>query len=791
MPNLLNASLPFSPSLNPTLDSLYNQLAAPLLDPVVGLTVGRSPQASAALDPTIQDPVTQDPATLDTGTSDRPSGATTANSIDLSTAIPIGSLNGRWVTTNSVGNRAVGDRDWWDIYQFQINAPSDLDVVLTGLSVNANVFLVRDWNGNNQIDLGDDSEEVLDGSINPGVADDAFRTLQLPTGIYYVLVSTTELFTNYSLTLTSDAAGSTFATARNLGFVGGTFPSRTVQDYVGPTDPDDIYRFQLSTASDVRIDLTNLSADADLFLARDANGNGRLDVGELIDSSILAGTTPDAIPVNGLAAGTYFIYVVPGVSTAATNYRLSLSAVPTNNVVFLAGSLGADRFTPSPTNRRTVISGNGNVDFGQGLTDELNLSTVFSTSARLNLTRLTGGGVAYDPGNGLRLFDSLTFSDGRQILFEGLDEIRFADVSINLANSPNDPLFGQQWNLHMMGVHTAWQLTTGSTQVAIGIQDTGLGFSAAGFIHTDLRTTRGLISTGNMADEFFREIDDEDFGFQPTSHGTAVQGIIAAVTNNQTGISGINWNSPMFNLDVLDGNVGDLTLAQATQYLVDNTVIAQGQRLVVNLSIGGGTIRPDFEQLVARYANQVLFVIAAGNDDVSLLDYPATLAQRYGNVIAVGASWGRTDADGFARTPGTSISYPRATLNHGIWGSNYGPGLTVMGPSEVPTTKASRVNGQTQFSYYDRRDDRFSLLDRSDNFNGTSAAAPNVAGVASLVWSANPTLTAGQVRQILSDTAYDLGAAGYDLVYGHGFVNADAAVRRAIALDSTRLTVLA
>lgn len=67
-------------------------------------------------------------------------------------------------------------------------------------------------------------------------------------------------------------------------------------------------------------------------------------------------------------------------------------------------------------------------------------------------------------------------------------------------------------------------------------------------------------------------------------------------------------------------------------------------------------------------------------------------------------------------------------------------------------------------------------------FDGTSASAPNVSGVASLVWSANPNLSATQIKQIMSQTAYDLGNRGYDYEYGHGFVNADAAVRRALAI---------
>jgi subtilisin family serine protease len=156
-------------------------------------------------------------------------------------------------------------------------------------------------------------------------------------------------------------------------------------------------------------------------------------------------------------------------------------------------------------------------------------------------------------------------------------------------------------------------------------------------------------------------------------------------------------------------------------------------------------------------------VIASGNENANSLSNPASLAVKYGNVIAVGASWGNQDVNGLPQAPGTRISYS------GRWGSNYGDGLTVMGPSEVIATSATPGTYGASFSY-------------ETQFNGTSAATPNVTGVASLVWSINPTLTANQVQTTLSETAYDLGARGHDRVYGHGFVNADAAVRRALAL---------
>lgn len=73
-------------------------------------------------------------------------------------------------------------------------------------------------------------------------------------------------------------------------------------------------------------------------------------------------------------------------------------------------------------------------------------------------------------------------------------------------------------------------------------------------------------------------------------------------------------------------------------------------------------------------------------------------------------------------------------------------------------------------------------LDLDDLNSMRRSQTSSLTTVASLVWSANPNLTAREVHTVLAQTAYDLGRAGYDLVYGHGFVNADAAVRRAIAL---------
>ncbi|NJO01471.1 MAG: S8 family serine peptidase, partial [Bacteroidia bacterium] len=62
-------------------------------------------------------------------------------------------------------------------------------------------------------------------------------------------------------------------------------------------------------------------------------------------------------------------------------------------------------------------------------------------------------------------------------------------------------------------------------------------------------------------------------------------------------------------------------------------------------------------------------------------------------------------------------------------------------------------------------------------FDGTSAACPQVSGVAALMLSANPTLTQAQVRTILQNTATDMGTTGFDNTFGFGRLNAQAALQ--------------
>ena len=143
-------------------------------------------------------------------------------------------------------------------------------------------------------------------------------------------------------------------------------------------------------------------------------------------------------------------------------------------------------------------------------------------------------------------------------------------------------------------------------------------------------------------------------------------------------------------------------------------------------------------------------VAAAGNDTVDqAVRFPANL----NSVIAVGA----VDKNGIiwdysCRGPELDLVAPT--------GENYGPG-------DVVTTDITGYYGFNHYGNY------------CFDFGGTSAACPQVAGVAALMLSINPTLTASRVKTILQSTADDLGTTVPNNTYGYGLVDAGAAVNKA------------
>lgn len=426
-----------------------------------------------------------------------------------------------------------------------------------------------------------------------------------------------------------------------------------------------------------------------------------------------------------LAAGNYWIYAEGtdniGNTARSSEFLLELLAFSSSsNQSVVLGDFTSNTHTFSGMTK-------GSVFLGRGGKDTLNFQNINFNDVTFSAnTRSIFGGTTFD---WLRIN-----STGYEVYFQGYETLQFSDRNISLSITPNDPSFNQQWNLQMMNVSGAWRFTTGATNVLLGVADSGLAIDSNNNpTNADLNGGR-TISSSNDSD-----IDLE-------GHGTNVTTILAADTNDGVGIAGINWNSAIYISRVFGTNA--MSFAEAALEQIQYAQ-ARGKKLVINMS-GEYTenyVDTALAQLMQQYADTVLFVIASGNSayhPVNQVSQPADFAGSYGNVMAIGAAGGSNGA----------------TLDR-HWYSQYGPELTLVATSGI---LATTLNGGQETVW------------------GTSFATPSAAGVASLVWSVNNTLTASTVRDILQATAYHQFTAYNINEYGAGMVDAEAAVRRADAL---------
>lgn len=307
------------------------------------------------------------------------------------------------------------------------------------------------------------------------------------------------------------------------------------------------------------------------------------------------------------------------------------------------------------------------------------------------------------------------------------------------ASGPNDPEFALQANLRLIGLPRAWQnnITTrqvNTRQVLVAVLDDG--YDASLFDMTN-RIDLPTPPPGHYLDSADR---DNDPRATQKSHGSAVASVIAAATNNSTGIAGIASESVrVVPIKVFgdDGRASTETIAAGLE-----TAISIGAR-VANISLGiesnaaDGTrhcvtnARNAVLDAALRHAAEagVLVIAASGNDGSSNICYPASNP----DALAVG-----------------SINDDRKRSSF----SSHGAGLDLVAPgNRVLTITDGRIT----------------------TMSGTSFSAPTVAGVAALLF-AQGTSSSDQVFAKLLETANDLGNAGQDREFGAGLVRADLAL---------------
>lgn len=332
--------------------------------------------------------------------------------------------------------------------------------------------------------------------------------------------------------------------------------------------------------------------------------------------------------------------------------------------------------------------------------------------------------------------------------------------------TPNDPRYPDQWGLKNTGqrvtfagnpgtpgndirAEQAWNITTGSRSVVVGVIDTGIDIDHED-LHDNIWTNPGEIAGNGIDDDgngFVDDIHGWDFAHndatvfdytEPTyppsvnytgdvdDHGTHVAGTVGATGNNATGVTGVSWQVSLMSLKFLtedgSGTSADLlnafAYAKAMRQLWESSGGTKGANIrVLNNSYGGDNFsQAELDAIRALSDAGILFVVSAGNDS-SFNDlfpvYPANYIAP--NLISVAASGGGGTRAFFS-------NWGEATVN-----------VTAPGEYILSTTPRNTYT----FA------------------NGTSMAAPHVSGSAALVCALSPNITMQKLRSVMMYSGYD------------------------------------
>jgi len=311
-------------------------------------------------------------------------------------------------------------------------------------------------------------------------------------------------------------------------------------------------------------------------------------------------------------------------------------------------------------------------------------------------------------------------------------------METGLNANPNDPRLSEQWGLigsNGINARGAWGITPGSRNVSVGVIDSGIQS------HNDLNANVDFNRGGDFYNRYSngnpRRPQREDIG----GHGTSTAGVIGAVGDNGIGISGVAQRVTMVPMQTAfdtrgAGNHWTNDMISAITY-ARNAWGTSRQIEILNFSISGFGTNTAMVYPISRFPG--LFVWSAGNHGDNIDNFANASQFRLPNLISVGAhdqNLNRRSYSGF--------------------GAN---SVDIFAPSGILSTYTNN---------------------RFRNYTGTSSSAPMVAGVAALMQSIRPDLTAATKRRLIMNAVdRDVPSSIRDYSLSGGRLNAFQAVRSA------------
>jgi subtilisin family serine protease len=261
-----------------------------------------------------------------------------------------------------------------------------------------------------------------------------------------------------------------------------------------------------------------------------------------------------------------------------------------------------------------------------------------------------------------------------------------------------------------ISAEAAWNVTTGSPNVIVGVVDTGIDYGHAD-LAANVWSNPGGVGGCAAGTHGYNAINKTCNPQDDNDHGSHCSGTIGGVGNNGVGVAGVNWTVRIMGLKFLDASGSGTTAnaISAIDFAVTAKIAGQNVRVLSNSWGGGGFSQALLDEINKANTNNILFVAAAGNsssnNDVTP-HYPSSYNAP--NMVAVAAT-DNTD----------SLAYF----------SSYGPTSVHLGAPGLDIY--STIRGGYAF------------------YSGTSMATPHVAGAAALVLAAKPALGTPQLKSAL------------------------------------------